>query len=348
MPPQNINSILIIKLSALGDVIMTLPAFEALRRTYPNARIDWLVEEPAAGIIEGLPGLNRRLISPRHQLKKHFKSGNYLDALKSIKNFLKELRAVNYDVVIDLQGLFKSGILTGLAKGRRKVGFDRTREKAYWFLNGKIPPYDPELHAARRYLQAAAYLGAAVEDEPDKYFPPAEPAALEKAAAHLAPINNRPYVILNPGAKWVTKKWPLKHWQTLAALLQKDGRWQVVITGGRDDEADGQAIAEAAPEALNLCGRTDLKTLAAIMAQAKLVVTGDTGPMHLAAAVGVKGLAMFGPTKPNRTGPFSHQFKVLSSDVDCLGCLKRTCDNWICLDRLPPQTVFDEICGQLS
>lgn len=340
--------ILLVKMSAVGDVVMALPALWALKRRYPGAAIDWLVEAPSAGLLEGHPAVDRLLISPRHLCRGLAKSGQAVAAWRRFQEFRRELRAVKYDVVLDLQGLFKSGAWVWLARGDRKVGFDRAREKAHWFLNEKMPAYDPERHAARRYLDAAAYLGAEVsEAAPEQYYTP-PPAGEAEADALLAGFPGR-WVVLNPGARWDTKLWPLSHWEQLAARLTRETDWNLVLTGGPSDIPLGRAIAqEAAPgRALDLCGRTSLPGLAVILSRARAVVTADTGPMHLAAAVGAGGLALFGPTKPGRTGPFGGHFEIVTPPKDCLGCLNKTCAT-PCLETLTVDTVWARLHDWLA
>ncbi len=339
--------ILLVKMSAMGDVVMTLPTLWALRRRFPGAAIDWLVEAPSAGLLEGHPAIDRLLVSPRHLCRGLAESGQALAAWRRFRDFRRELRAVRYDVVLDLQGLFKSGAWVGLARGDRKVGFDRTREKAYWFLNEKMPAYDPERHAARRYLDAAAYLGAEVsETAPEKYYTPS-PAGEAEADASLAGFPG-PRVVLNPGARWATKRWPLEHWEGLAARLARETDLAIVLTGGSSDIPLGRAIARVAPERiLDLCGRTSLPGLAVVLGRATAVVTADTGPMHLAAAVGAGGLALFGPTKPGRTGPFGGRFEIVTPAKDCLGCLKKKCAT-PCLETLTVDTVWERLADWLK
>lgn len=354
-------------MSAVGDVVMSLPALEVIRRRYPKVEIDWLVEPPAAGILLKHPALNRVVISPRRQLGRLVKAGRLIQARRLLRSFRRDLRGREYDVVLDLQGLIKSAALVWQAHGRRKIGFARTRERTGWALNEKMPPYDPDRHAALRYLDAAVYLGGDWPDPlPEKYYePPAE--AVLAAGNLLAPLigagrlesneddlNNLSVsaprsglLVLNPGAKWETKCWPLGHWRALAARLIAETDSKLVVTGGPDDEPLGRAICEAAGERiLDLCGRTTLPVLAAVMAEADLVVTGDTGPMHLAAAVGASGLAIFGPTRPWRTGPFGGHFKILTPPVDCLGCLKKHCQR-PCLELLSPEAVWEHVAEAL-
>ena len=154
---------------------------------------------------------------------------------------------------------------------------------------------------------------------------------------------------MNPGAKWVTKRWPLTHWQALARRLARENGWRAVITGGPEDVAAAETIARAAGpgNAVNLCGRTSLPELAAVMAKAGLVVTADTGPLHLAAAVGAGGLALFGPTRPQRTGPWGGNFEILQPPRPCLGCLKKKCPR-PCLADLTPEMVWDRLTPRLA
>ena len=335
-------------MSALGDVVMTLPTLAALKARYPGAALDWLVEPAAAGLLAGHPALNRVFVSPRPMLKKMAAAGRLVSAKRLLVDFSLDLRRTDYDVVLDLQGLLKSGLMVGLARGRRKVGFARAREGAHFFLNEKMPPYDPERHAVRRYLDAAAYLGAAAPEPLLPYFSPPE-AARQRTEALLGPAAGSGLVILNPGAKWVTKRWPLAHWQALARRLAREKDLRMVLTGGQEDAAEAEDIEKTAgPGAiLNLCGRTSLPELAAILARARLMVTADTGPLHLGAAVGAGGLALFGPTRPQRTGPWGGDFEILQPPRPCLGCLKKKCP-LPCLADLTPEMVWARLAARLA
>lgn len=338
------QSILIVKLSALGDVIMSLPTLRALKTRYPDAVIDWLVEAPAAGILRDDPDLGRVIVSPRHEFLKLIKSGHWIQGMKLLLAFRRELRTREYDVVLDLQGLFKSGVNLWLSRGRRKVGFDKGREKSHWFLNERMPPYDLDRHAGLRYLDAAVYLGA---DRPalpltGPYYTPTEAGLKESVELLAAATAGEGYVVLNPGARRASKCWPLAQWRELIRRLVAETEFGVVITGGKDEASEGEDLAGISPKVLNLCGRSTLAGLGGILAGAKLMVTGDTGPMHLAAALGCRGLAFFGPTRPERTGPFGGHFQILTPDRCCVGCLKRECPK-SCLEELSEDTVWERL-----
>jgi ADP-heptose:LPS heptosyltransferase len=211
-----------------------------------------------------------------------------------------------------------------------------------------MPPYDPERHAVRRYLDAAASLNAAAPEPGRPYFTPPE-SARRKTEALLGPAAGYDLALLNPGAKWATKRWPLAHWQVLARRLAQEKSLKLVVTGGAEDAAEAAIIADAAGPgaALNLCGRTSLPELAAIMARTRLVVTADTGPLHLAAAVGAGGLAFFGPTRPQRTGPWGGDFEILQPPRPCLGCLRKKCPR-PCLTELSPEMVWARLAARLA
>jgi heptosyltransferase-1 len=324
--------VLIVKLSSLGDVIHALPTLEALRELYPEGRITWLVEEGNAPLVLGHPALDEVWTAPRPRWGKPG-LGREVGKLVTLARRLRETR---FDLVIDLQGLLKSAGWTALAKSPRKIGYARTREFSYLPLTERLAPFDPEAHAVWRYLHIARYLGA-----PES--PPRFRLGLQMPE-DLGPLlpseGDRPLVILHPGARWPTKLWPTAGWAGLAAWLRGDLGLQVVLTGSPEDRVLGQAIVAAAGvPVVNLAGRTTLAELAALLKRARLAVTVDTGPMHLAAALGTRVAALFGPTAPWRTGPFGPGHEVVRLDLPCSPCFKRECPAPRCLAELPEALV---------
>jgi len=324
------SRILLVKLSSFGDVLHALPTLEALRTAYPEGHLTWLVEAAYAPLLTGHPALDEVWEAPRLKPAQICTPAN-----RALLSRLRQrLASQPFDLVLDLQGLLKSAIWVALARSPRKVGYDRTRELSYLVLTERLKPFDPETHAVWRYLNLAHYLGA----------PPALPRfrlglTPGGAAPPLLPRNGRPLAVLHPGARWPSKLWPGASWARLAQWLQGRGL-QVAITGSAADrELSGSIATQAGGAALNLAGRTTLAELAAVLLQARLAVTTDTGAMHLAAALGTPVAALFGPTAPWRTGPFGAGHEIVRLGLACSPCFKRRCPEPRCLEDLPVAAV---------
>jgi heptosyltransferase I len=340
--------ILIVKLSAIGDVVQTLPALEAIKKTYPDSEITWVVEEAAAGILEGHPAITRLLISRRRAWLAMLTGISTVGhGVRSIISFIRELRSIRYDIAVDFQGLLKSGVIIGLARADRKIGFNRTRELSYLFLNERLPAYDKEKHALERYLDVARYLGAK-EPSSSCILPIAREISaiterLEKTvgARHALPL----LVVINPMARWVTKLWPERNFSELADRLIQEKGAVVIFTGSPSDRRiTGKIITQMREQAHNWAGETSLKELAALAALADIFITTDTGPMHLAAAAGGKVLALFGPTAPWRTGPYGERHQVIRTGIGCSPCFQRSCKvNVVCMAGITVDKVMRTI-----
>jgi heptosyltransferase-1 len=330
--PSRQPRILLVKLSSFGDVLHALPTLEALRAAYPSAHITWLVEAAYAPLLSGHPALNEVWVAPRLR-PGEFLSGTNPAALMTL---LTQLRSRPFDLVVDLQGLLKSAVWVALARSPRKVGYDRTREASYLALTERVPPFDPEAHAVKRYLNLAHYLGAA--PAPPRFRLGLDLALYTQA---LVPAQaTRPLAVLHPGARWATKLWPPAAWARLAEWLHQRG-FRVAITGSRTDQQVAADIAaQSRAPVLNLAGRTSLAGLAAILQHARLAVTTDTGAMHLATALGTKVTALFGPTAPWRTGPFGPGHQVVRLGLPCSPCYQRQCPEPRCLLDLTPEMVM--------
>jgi heptosyltransferase-1 len=319
--------ILLIKLSSLGDVIHALPTLEALRSLYPRGHITWLVEDTYAPVLAGHPALDEVWPAPRPRLG----DGRFLENLQEILQVARRLREEPFDLVIDLQGLLKSALWVALARGGRKLGYDRTREFSYLALTERLTPFDPETHAVWRYLNVARHLGAPAE-APRFRLGLNLPEDLSHLISHKT---GQPLAVLHPGARWPTKLWPAAHWARLAAWLVRDQGFQVVLTGSPGDrDLAAEIVAQAEVPLLNLAGRTSLAELAALVGKARIAVTTDTGPMHLACALGTPVVALFGPTAPWRTGPFGQGHELVRLALPCSPCFRRHCPEPRCLTEL--------------
>ncbi len=345
-------NILIVKTSAIGDVTHTLPALHAIRKKYPDAHITWLIEEAASDLIIGHKALDRVLVSKRKRWLKDLKKGPRRGAaLKEAYHFLKELRDTEYDLLIDFQSLLKSGILIALTRAKRKVGFDKGMEHAehsHIFLNERIPPVNMDHHAVLRELMLLEAIGIERDDPITFDLPIADKdyAEIGSLLASHGMEEVRRLIAINPRATWETKQWGQEQFALLADKLVEEGN-NVVFTGSTDDRDEVEKIiSHMHNRCINLAGETSLKSLAALYKKAAVVISTDTGPMHIAAAVDTPVVALFGPTAPWRTGPFGERHKVLRAGLSCSPCFKRRCPESPaieCMKQLTVDMVLDTV-----
>ncbi len=344
-------NILIVKTSAIGDVTHTLPALNALRAQFPRASISWLVEEEAADILAGHPDIDHLLISSRKRWLRQLKTGKALPACREIWRFIRDIRAVRYDLLLDFQGLLKSGILIALCRARRKVGFGRGMEHSegsYLFLNEKIAPISMDTHAVERELHLLNAIG--IKTIQTACALPIAPQIRKEADSILRRAGldqSRPLVVINPMTTWPTKHWPPEGFAALSRLLAET-ETQIAFTGSpADRDKIAVIIHKSRSGALNLAGKTNLRQLAAVFARAAVVISTDTGPMHIAAAAGAPVVALFGPTAPWRTGPHGSQHTIIRTAAPCSPCFKKECPAGSCMKDIKAETVYQAVLPYL-
>jgi lipopolysaccharide heptosyltransferase I len=342
-------NILIIKTSAIGDVTHTIPALNCLRKQYPTAHITWLVEEAAADLVIGHGSLDRVLVSKRKTWLKEFRAGAWLGSVSKFLQFVRLLRDRKYDLVLDFQGLLKSSIWVVLSGGTRRVGFGRGMQHAecsWFFLNERIPAVDMEIHALDRGLLLLKEIG--LDCDGVEYSFPISKEMRQDMMARLEDdgLNpeTMPFVVINPQTTWWTKLWYPERFAQVADRLTKQNCF-IVLTGGPADVDINKTITKTmAQPCLDLTGQSSLKELATLYDLADVVISTDTGPMHIAAAVDTPVVALFGPTAPWRTGPYGSQHTVLRSDRSCSPCFKRKCpreQDKECMDTITVDQVVD-------
>jgi 3-deoxy-D-manno-octulosonic-acid transferase/heptosyltransferase-1 len=338
-------NILIVKLSAIGDVIHTLPALNTIRNYYPNANITWLVEEDAASLVQGHKALDRVLVSKRKRWLKALRSLSFLNTIKEVYGFIKALRDTRYDMILDFQALLKSGILIAIARGRRKIGFGKGlehMEHSYIFLNERIPAVDMEIHALSRGMMLLNAVGIPTNEVEYKLpMSDHDRKKIDELMKQHGINDEKSLIAINPVAKWETKLWPKKQFAELADMLIGQYDMKIVFTGGIKDYSIIQAITSSMKgRAINFAGKTTLTELAALYEKAALVVSTDTGPMHLAAAVGTPVVALFGPTAPWRTGPYGTGHQIITAELECSPCFKRRCETTDCMYQISVDQVL--------
>jgi 3-deoxy-D-manno-octulosonic-acid transferase/heptosyltransferase-1 len=341
---RDLKNILIIKLSSIGDVVHALPFLETLKKCYSGSKIDWLVEEDASQVLSGHPAVNRIIISGRKRWQKDIINPlNLLRVCSEAAGFYRELRTSSYDIVIDLQGLFRSGFLTALTRGKRKIGMSGSREGASIFLKENPVAVDYEQHAIDRYLKVAEYLGCNT-DNPKGVIPVLKEDKKLADGIFSSFSEKKPVIVINPMAKWKTKLWQADKFSKLAEKLQKEMDCRIIFTGSIHDRPLIEDVIKNAggrwDEIINLAGRTGLKELAYLYSLCSVLICTDTGPMHIAAAMGCRVVALFGPTAPLRTGPYGSGHVVIRSGIDCSPCFKKECKDTKCMDDITVNEVF--------
>ncbi len=336
--------ILVVKLSAIGDLVHSLPFLDVLKRRYPQAEVDWVVEEGASDILLGHPHLRRVIVSRRKAWLKMLRKGGVqrLKAFREMRGFLKELRGCRYDLVVDLQGILKSGMLVGLARGERKIGMRGSREGSSLFLREAGVPVNYNAHAIDRTLTVAKYLGCET-GEWDGRIPifDRNRRVVERLFKENG-LGRKSLVAVNPMAKWDTKLWEASRFGDLADQLQQTLDCDMVFTGGAEDRPVIEEVAASMKRRpVNLAGVTGLKDLACLYTRCSLLVTTDTGPMHIAAAMGCPTVALFGPTAPWRTGPYGREHEVVRGGVACSPCFRKKCSSMTCMKEISVNRVYE-------
>ncbi|MDR0579110.1 MAG: glycosyltransferase family 9 protein, partial [Campylobacteraceae bacterium] len=306
----------------------------ALRSHFKNAKISWLVHPGFADFIPKGHVIDEVIYFDKEAFKK-------LSLLGKIRYFFKmrqTLHSKKFDLVIDMQGLFKSAVLAAISGCKTRIGYCEMRELS--FLASKpICGENKNAHVIERYLDVVRFLGAKVKtiEFPMPNLSNEEESIKEK----LKTVEGR-YVVFAVGARWRTKEWILEHFARLAQMIAKDGFF-IVLVGGESEKAKGEVIRiEAKSEKIiDLTGKTTLKELAVLIKHCAFFVSADTGPLHLATAFKKPLAALYGPTLPARTGPYANKNAlVIVSSVPCAGCLRKNCKDWRCMREITPDMVY--------
>ena len=364
-PPKNSDAlaprsadfsrILLIKPSALGDVVHTLPVLVKLRARYPRAQIDWLITPENAEVVRYHPALSNVVLFARRDFSKR---GRRWRAFLSFFDLLKQIRNAKYELIIDMHGQVRSAFFALISGARVRIGFDRpvkrgltisaehdlknipshgwrgAREGSWIAYTHRIPIPTLDVHAIDRYLWVAPLLG--LDDNPPDLTIHLSPQATNKVNRLLkeqgVPVS-KPLVVLVPGTIWETKHWTIEGFAGVARQFLQDG-FAVALAGTSRDQQRCRQIAAAAPGTCDLCGQTTPADLAALIRRAEVAVTNDSGSMHVAASLGKPMVSVFGPTNPVHIGPYERPESVVRVDLPCSPC------NYRRLSQCP----FDHAC----
>ena len=349
------SRILLIKPSALGDVVHTLPVLVKLRARYPRARIDWLITPENAEVVRYHPALSNVVLFARRDFSKR---GRRWRAFVSFFDLLKQIRSAKYELIIDMHGQVRSAFFALISGARVRIGFDRpvkrgltvsaehdlknipshgwrgAREGSWIAYTNRIPIPTLDVHAIDRYLWVAPLLG--LDDNPPDLTIHLSPQATNKVnrllEEHGVPAS-KPLVVLVPGTIWETKHWTIEGFAGVARQFLQDG-FAVALAGTTRDQQRCRQIAAAAPGTCDLSGKTTPADLAALIRRAEVAVTNDSGSMHVAASLGKPMVSVFGPTNPVHIGPYERPESVVRLDLPCSPC------NYRRLSQCP----FDHAC----
>lgn len=345
---RKIKKILIIRLSAIGDTIHTLPMANALKRNYPDAQIHWIVEDKASFFVEQAKNIDKVFIVPRKKWKQEkniFKKTNEFSCL------MEKLRREKYDIAIDTQQLFKSGLILGLCGAKRRISMSIAREFSHLFANEIIQtPYklfDSNYHILKRYQEFLEYLD--IDDKQTTFdLKDFSQNTFEYAQGLLCEIDkSKPTIIFAPATTWDNKHWAINHWQTLFNHFASKSN--IVFTGTQKDTILVEKITENSQEKfINLTGKTNLEQLAQVIKLSDLVISPDSGTAHIAWATEKPAtITIFTATAKNRTGPIGERNFSFAPELPCAPCLRRKCrnksDSEICTKILDPKVIINKI-----
>lgn len=338
--------LLLVKPSSFGDIIHTLPALDAIHRNWPATAVDWIVKPEWRIVLDGHPMLREVLPFPL--------------TVSAWGRTIPLVRRRRYDMVIDFQGLLRSGVLSLCSGAPVRIGFANGREGSPWCYTRRVEspggatgkmastvpaPMHVPMHAIDRYLLLAKEAGVPVQQA--VRFPlPAWPDAESWVDRYWEEAGIQPketVCVLHPAARWATKRWPAERFALLADRLAVEQGWRVILVAGAAERAQAESVCRQMRQpVIDLSGRTTLPQLAALLKRAALLVTNDSGPMHLAVAVGTPVVAIFGPTDPRAVGPYGTGHTVLKKDIDCSLCTRKQCVKELaCLSAISVDEVVD-------
>ncbi len=326
-----LTKILVVKPSSIGDVVHSLPFLNLLSTCFPNAKIHWVIARGLEGLLEGHPMIDRLIVIDKDMWKKISRAGR---TIREVRELYRMLRGERYDIAIDLQGLLRSGLIAMATQAPVRVGFSEAREGSRLFYTQKVRG-GRDLHAVDRYLKVAQSLGCSSDEI---LFP----FALFKENDAIRRLKRQfpRYAVIVPGARWATKIWPADSFGSIAAFL---GMPSLIVGSAADAERAEKIVETSKGTAVSLVGRTGMKELIDVMRGASLVITNDSGPMHIAAGFRVPVVAVFGPTNPVRTGPYGQGQTVVASDLPCAPCYKKRCRDPKCMTSITPDRVIREM-----
>ena len=346
----NGKKILFVRLSSLGDLILTLPTLKAIKDRYPDAHVSWLVQEALQDVLSGNPYLDE--IIPVDLLSvtdKYATPATWLRGgarfFSNLKKAMHVFRKRRFDVVLEFQALFKSGIFAYLNRGAERYGFKNARELSHLFLNHPLFVRDKSRHAVENYLQFARYFGCPTEQIGFPLSIPPEDERYVEEILHQEGIKPGDLtVFVSATARWRSKFWEQRSFARLGDELVRRYGAKLILSGLPSERGYLEGVrAQMRKEALIMAGRTTIKQFLALLKRSHLYVGVDSGAMHAAAAFGVPVVALFGPSNPRWIGPYGQEEGIVRIKLPCAPCNKRDCPDKSCMLRITPELVLQKV-----
>ncbi|NOG83442.1 MAG: glycosyltransferase family 9 protein [Planctomycetes bacterium] len=343
---NNPERILIVRLSALGDVVDVLPALRSLRYHFPNSKIAWLVEDRACSILSGHPDIDEIIVFPRKRWQRNiFRVTTFFETLSDIVSFYRRLRNESYDFVLDFHGNLKSGIMTRLTGSKNRIGFGRghCREFNYLFTKYHIYPSQKRIHRIDRNLSLLSSLNIDTQ-----FLKPELPLSREcheyvSTFLETKNISSKPLIIIHPCTSeyGAYKRWSTSNYALVTDMILEKFDVNVVFTWGPNELEIVNEIVNKMNNRATIACETTIKQFVELIRHAVLFIGGDTGPLHIASTLCIPIVAIFGPKDPVIYGPYNGNSLVVSKDVSCSPCRRRTCSDTKCITTILPEDVFD-------
>lgn len=341
--------ILIVKPSSLGDILHAFPAFYLLRRSLPDARIDWVVNSNFAMILSYIRQDLSKIINFR---RNEFRETSH--APKALLELIGTLRTNRYDLIIDMQGLMRSSMMTFVARGTHKAGFANVKEKMSGiFYNIKVSVPETITHAIEKNCHLISSVLGIENVIPDFKLPQVGISDIRSKLVEYGIAKDDKYLAISPSARWKTKTWPPEFFaKIIDAAATEFPNKKFILLGAKSEFEASERVSSLCKIAkpINISGATSLNELGEVIRGAEAFITNDSGPMHIAAFLRVPVFAMFGPTFPDRTGPYWPWHKVYQADKGCVRCLKRTCqrNDIQCQNNVSAEPVIKDLIAKLN
>ncbi|WP_378954846.1 lipopolysaccharide heptosyltransferase II [Pelosinus sp. sgz500959] len=336
---------LIIRLSSIGDVLHSTPVAQALKIAFPDCHITWLVGQVPSSLLTSNPYIDELYIWPRERWETHMRRGQFKSAWKLWQKLQTDLESKHFDVVLDIHGLFLSGMIAAASKAPRRIGMDHTRELNWLFMNEIAPSSPQEVHVIQRYLSVLKPLGIHSKEYAMTLQLPEEAITFATDFLRDHGISKQDTIIaFNPGTTWPSKNWPTEYYAAVINSFKNNE--PILLCGGPGEQKLGESIIQQLNRPIiNAINQTSLLQLAALISQCSVLVTGDTGPLHMGIGLGIPTVSLFGPTDPQKFGPLTGKHIILEESMNCRPCHKKSCPltHLNCMHSLSPERVIRAI-----